>query len=68
MNLKNMKVYDLGKVLFAEGWFFFVPYLFFYLVFKYFHLKIFLYFYICLILYFLSIIYIDFILKNIYIN
>ena len=36
-----MKVYDLGKVLFAEGWFFFVPYLFFYLVFKYFHLKIF---------------------------
>lgn len=41
MNLKNTtKLYDLGKILFAEGWFFFVPYLFFYLVFKYFHLKI----------------------------
>jgi hypothetical protein len=33
-------LYDLSKVLFAEGWFFFVPYLLFYLVFKYFHLKI----------------------------
>ena len=41
MNLKNTtKLDDLGKVLFADGWFFFVPYLFFYLVFKYLHLKI----------------------------
>ena len=41
MNLKNMtKLDDLGKVLFADGWFFFVPYLFFYLVFKYLQFKI----------------------------
>ena len=35
-----MQLYDISKVLFAEGWFFFVPYLLFYLVFKYSHLKI----------------------------
>lgn len=39
-HLKNLKLYALSKVLFAEGWFFFVPYVFFYLVFKYLHLKI----------------------------
>lgn len=41
MTLINTKLYTLAKVLFAEGWFFFVPYLFFYLLFKYFNLKIF---------------------------
>lgn len=39
-HLKNLKLYTLSKVLFAEGWFFFVPYVFFYLVFKSLHLKI----------------------------
>lgn len=39
-NLRKMKLYDISKILFAEGWFFFVPYLFFYLVFKYSHIKI----------------------------
>ncbi len=39
MNLKNLKLDDIEVVLFSEGWFFFVPYIGFYLCFKLFHLN-----------------------------